>query len=147
MAADEAKVIVEISEEFHQKLSARLSNELSRGKITIPQYNTLFTLKKQGAMTMSELAESLGVTTAATTPLVDRLVEMQLVNRERSQKDRRVVRVIPTGRGNKIVAGVQKEIYGLTTHLLNRLEAGERSTLAEIYRKMHRFLQEEVREK
>ena len=49
-------------------------NELSKGKITLPQFLILGFLEKSGEAKMSGLANFMAVSTAATTGTVDRLV-------------------------------------------------------------------------
>ena len=140
MIEEEARIIMEIRTELQNKISVRLSNELSRGKITIPQYNILLSLKEAGSVTMSNLANKLGVTMAAITPLVDKLIKRDLARRERSRTDRRVVRATLTRKGNSIVSEIQKEVYDVIICLLKKLDPKERKKLIEIYQKIHKIL-------
>ncbi|GAA0484747.1 MarR family winged helix-turn-helix transcriptional regulator [Microbacterium aurantiacum] len=53
-------------------------------------------LLQEGPLGPSELARRLGITTAAMTTAVDRLVDLGHVTREPHPSDRRAVRVVPT---------------------------------------------------
>jgi DNA-binding MarR family transcriptional regulator len=64
--------------------------EWSEMELTIPQYRALHLLVT-GPHRMSEVATSLGTSMQATTSLIDRLVEKELVAREHDTADRRVV--------------------------------------------------------
>ncbi len=78
------KEIERITESIYQiqrKMRAKLSNELSQGEITIPQYHILDYLNDKGESTMREIADYLFVTPPAVTGLVDKLVKMNLVKR------------------------------------------------------------------
>ena len=143
MVRKEAMIILEIRMALQKKISARLSNELSQGNITIPQYNALLVLKESGSTTMSFLAKCLGVTMAAITPLIDKLSRLKLVQRERSRLDRRVVQARLTGEGSRIVAHIQKEIYNVVVKLLEKLDPEEVKTLVRIYQKIYREMRNE----
>jgi len=60
----------------------RQANEVSSGKITLPQFLVLAFLSKEGESKMKRLAQVMGVTTAAMTGIVDRLVRDGYVSRE-----------------------------------------------------------------
>ncbi|HZU84976.1 MAG TPA: MarR family transcriptional regulator [Polyangiaceae bacterium] len=68
--------------------------------LTFPQIIVMYALTWLGPLPVSALAEKLRLSVAATSQLVDRLVEDQYVAREESPDDRRVrlVRVRPYGK-------------------------------------------------
>ena len=70
-------------------------------KVTMPQFVILDLLQRQGETKMSDLARSAGVTTAAMTGIVGRLVRDGYAARERDRKDRRIVMVAPTAKGRR----------------------------------------------
>ena len=72
-------------------------------KVTMPQFVILDLLQRLGETKMSDLARSGGVTTAAMTGLIDRLVRGGYAARKRDGKDRRIVRVTATAKGRRIV--------------------------------------------
>lgn len=53
-----------------------LSKELARGNVSFPQYCLLGFLGHQPHLTMTEIAQKMGHTTAAATGLVDRLEKL-----------------------------------------------------------------------
>jgi len=55
-----------------------------------------------------EMADVLSVTAGAITGMTDKLVEYGWVERERSDKDRRIVRLQLTEEGSKMVNAIQK---------------------------------------
>lgn len=59
-------------------------------------------LVEEGPTTMNELADYIGLASSTMTGRVDRLVELGVVERERSQEDRRVVLVKVAKRGEDI---------------------------------------------
>jgi len=72
----------------------------SKFGLTIPQLICLRTLARIGEMTPGNLAKEVSLSQGTITGIIDRLTARQLVERERSTKDRRQVllAITPTGR-------------------------------------------------
>ncbi|MGC8487859.1 MAG: MarR family winged helix-turn-helix transcriptional regulator [Clostridia bacterium] len=94
-----------------QKLFPRIMRHLERAQeqeltgleVRPAQMTALIALSEGAPRTMGVLAWDLGLTESATTRLVDRLVDMNLVRRERDRQDRRVVRVRLSSYGRQLV--------------------------------------------
>ena len=82
-----------------------------------------------GACRMGEIAEHLGVGQSAVTPLVDRLEAQGVVQRRRSDEDRRVWLVALTDKGEGVVAAEDEVYQRVATEMLAPLSASERSML------------------
>ena len=117
-------------------LIRRTSHPIHREEITPEQYWLLRLLGRDGALSISELAEALGVTGSSVTTACKRLEKAGLVTRERQQDDERMVRVMLTSQGHEHVEAwrlrrreiVEQWLAGLDTqeqvmlqHLLERL--------------------------
>jgi len=74
------------------------------GELSFAQYHLLFGLAEHGELSTSRLAAAADVTPATVTPMLDGLVAMGLVERTRSDRDRRVVTVALTERGRELLA-------------------------------------------
>jgi len=74
-----------------RELLPRAHQELLDLDLTTPQLKVVLLLYLNGSARMSELAASLGVTLATATGIIDRLVDRDIVERENSREDRRVV--------------------------------------------------------
>jgi DNA-binding MarR family transcriptional regulator len=70
---------------------------------SLPQLNMLFRLQHKGVCGVSELAEELGVTAAAASQLLERLVQQGLVERAENPLDRRNRRMMLTEAGRLVV--------------------------------------------
>ena len=68
--------------------------------------NVLAVLDVDGPLPMRGLAETLDVSQASATGIVDRMEQRGLVERRRDDDDRRVVRVALTEEGRNLIAGV-----------------------------------------
>lgn len=85
----------------------RISQEWNkRGKeynISFPQFKMLHILERFGSMKVSDIAEKMGLTSAAITGITDKLLTDGLVQRERAEADRRVVYITITEQGKEII--------------------------------------------
>jgi DNA-binding MarR family transcriptional regulator len=76
---------------------------LQRGELSDAQYGLLFGLCDRDAASSSELAYSADVSPASATEMLDALADNGLVQRERSERDRRLVLISLTHRGRALV--------------------------------------------
>jgi DNA-binding MarR family transcriptional regulator len=79
------------------------------GRLSLVHLNVLFVMQAEGPMPMRALAESMDVSQASATGIVDRMEQRGLVERQRDGEDRRVVRVAITDEGRKLIAGMAQE--------------------------------------
>ena len=79
---------------------------ISRGKISMPQFDVLEYLSNRDTCLMTELARTFHISKPAATGLIDRLIAQKLVERLLSEKDRRVVKVRLTAKGRQAVQSV-----------------------------------------
>lgn len=85
------------------------------------QFKTLTMLRHLGPCTIKQLAESLGISAASASEMVDRLVELDLIDRRQDPADRRRVQLNLT---NKAFKGVQRHemlIYRRLDELIGQL--------------------------
>jgi DNA-binding MarR family transcriptional regulator len=79
------------------------------GTISLVHLNVLSLLEVDGPLPMRILAESLDVSQACATGIVDRMEQRGLVERRRDDEDRRIVRVALTDEGRRLIAGIAAE--------------------------------------
>ena len=73
-------------------------------KLTLPQLQALFYLHSQKSVQMKDISAYFHVEMPTATSLLDKLVATDLVKRQNDIKDRRVVHVLLTDKGQKVVA-------------------------------------------
>lgn len=78
-------------------------------------------LRKRGGCSVTALAPMLGVTPGTVTNLTDRLNSKGYVVRERGEEDRRVVQIIPTGEGLKLVDKINEDRIAMLAEVFGRL--------------------------
>lgn len=79
------------------------------GRLSLVHLNVVFILEADGPLPMRGLAEAMDVSQASATGIVDRMEQRGLVERQRDDEDRRVVRVAITDEGLQLVASMANE--------------------------------------
>lgn len=93
-------------------------------------------LGRSGPATMGALAEKLSSSMSALTAIIDRLVAQGIVLRERSDEDRRIVRIALTAKGISLYEEHLKTQLDLSRKMLSRLSTQEQDALLDILRKI-----------
>jgi DNA-binding MarR family transcriptional regulator len=106
------------------------SERLVRLGISMPQLNIMYTLHRNGVMTMSHLADVLGVSLSNATGLVDRIEERGFIERSRVPEDRRVVLIQVTEAGTRMIQESDALSDELMRNVLARLDSAELSAIA-----------------
>ena len=78
--------------------------------IPLSHAQVLTMLSETNSMSVSEISRRLGIAKPNITPLVDRLIAADLVDRVRDTGDRRVVNVVIQPAGREKLADIQKSI-------------------------------------
>ena len=114
----------------------KLSMDLTRGKVSFPQYFLLGFLAHGDRLTMSEIASRMGHTTAAATGLVDRLEKLGYVTRAHGTDDRRKILVHITRRGLNLVGQIRGDMVDNLVKMMGQLNVVEQKTWVQIYEKI-----------
>ena len=105
------------------------------GSLSIVHLNLLMLLRFTGPLTMSRLADLLDVSVASATGIVDRMEKKGVIERKRSDEDRRVVEVHVSDQGEQVFIAMQAErqaqmarmLSGVSDQELNALLTGLRA--------------------
>jgi DNA-binding MarR family transcriptional regulator len=116
---------------LNHKLTEEPEIEISREEI-----RAIIILDSQDRVTMSNLAESLGVPLSTATHTVDRLVSKGLVERNRSEEDRRVVEVQMSEYGRKLQAAFRDKRKVVARSWLEPLSGEEREVFLQLMAKI-----------
>ncbi len=127
--------IVELSLLTHRQMV----DDLRTFDLTLPQYLVMAAIKRQGrACTMSELAEAAYQISATMTGVVDRMVDRNLVERQRDADDRRVWRIDLTVQGGQLLQDVEVARQQRWRRVLSHLQPEERQLMIQL---MQRYLE------
>ncbi|HEY8675726.1 MAG TPA: MarR family transcriptional regulator [Candidatus Dormibacteraeota bacterium] len=89
------------------------------------QLHVLGVLREVGPITVSQLASRLGISAPSTSAMVDRMVDAGLVERARSEEDRRVVSVWLTPAGTAALVAAIGGRRGMLQRVLGQLDSAE----------------------
>ena len=113
-ALDRALAAAEV---FQQRLMALHATEFTTLDITMAQAKLLYVVASASELSMSEIAQRLGVTVSTSSGAVDRLVELGLLARSDDPSNRRQVRVSVTPMGTSTL----EQLRELSNHQLRAL--------------------------
>jgi len=125
------ELMIQLARHLHVQIARQVPNELTPGQFALCKL-----VKKHGRMTVSELAESLGVSLSAITVTADRLCRSGLMRRQRSEQDRRVVRLLLTEDGDRVVSSVLEVSNRVLKGYFARLPEGDLEKLVSICEKL-----------
>jgi MarR family transcriptional regulator, organic hydroperoxide resistance regulator len=111
------------------QLLRNLSHPVRRAEMTPEQYWLLRLLHRSGPLSISELANQLGIAISSATISCKRLEKAGLLTRERQSDDERVVRVALTAMGLAQIDAWRQRKREALTRMLNVLDAQEQQVL------------------
>ena len=121
-----ANKINEVMPVIIREFARRQANELYKGKITLPQFLVLDFLNRQGESQMTHLANFMHVTTAAMTGIVERLVRDGYAVRVYDIKDRRIIKVKLTSKGNELVKRINQQRQRMIIKIFGNISEADR---------------------
>lgn len=124
----------EVFGEFVKRMHAEFTQNLFG--VTPSQFVVLSKIQKRGRMTISEIADGMGVSLSAVTALSDRLYKAGMVERQRDDKDRRLVWLEITPQGRKSVDFIKDERNRIAAKYFGQLPDEDVERLIEIFKKL-----------
>ncbi len=120
-------------------IGRKLKHKASSGplqELTVAQMEALRFLAEKNGASMKDLSVFLAITPPSATVLIDRLVRLQLVSRQRDPKSRRNVHLQLTKKGAAIMNKSLKEYCRRMKTLLQSLTSHEQLTMLHLLHKM-----------
>ena len=99
--------------------------------LSMPQFSILMQLHHKGPCGMSGISEGYEITPAATSQLVDKLVQSGLIQRVEDPNDRRAKLLSLTDKGRDLILNGIKERYRWVNEMADKLTADERAQISE----------------
>jgi DNA-binding MarR family transcriptional regulator len=117
----QAEIVANFREAFAE-LRCLGSERMHRADISMTHFHLLSMLERHGSITMSRIAELLGVSVSNATGLIDRIEERGFVERLRVPDDRRQVHVQLTEKGRQTLHEVELFKEDMINGVLARLD-------------------------
>ena len=108
-----------------QRLIGGHASEFAEVDVTMAQAKVLYVVMAAGQLRMSELAGRLGIAASSATEIVERLVELGLLERAADQGDRRQVVITATPAAVDLLERFRELNQRQLRELLGRLDADE----------------------
>jgi DNA-binding MarR family transcriptional regulator len=118
----------------------------SRESFSRSEIAVLDTLGAEGSTTMGLLAARVRMPLSTVTRVVDRLVGRKLVQRERPEENRRIVRVTLASAGQAFYRAALKSRVAGAERMLARLTAAEQRELIRLFQKIATSIEQESTE-
>lgn len=99
---------------------------LAQKNFTFPQYYALSLLTREEKCSMDSLKNDLATSGAVATKVMDHLVEKGLADRGRWSEDRRVVNIVITDKGKKLLDSVDKKRISFYTSILRKMREADK---------------------
>lgn len=135
-AADLQDIVQDILKQF-QCVNAAAANG-SHAELNVQEFRVVEFLGNEGPRMMREVAEYLTVAVNSVTSIVDNLENKGLVLRQRSEEDRRVIRVELTIPGREIYKSLVEANLGLFRSMLGAFTEDEQEIFMVLFRKIAR---------
>lgn len=107
------------------------------------EYSLLMLLAANEELTPKQLAQALSLSAPTLTMLVDRLHERGLIERVRSEADKRSQRVLLTSTGGRLAQKAMTASTAMNSEINQALSSGERMILIELLQKVADFTHRE----
>lgn len=124
-----------------QHMSRQFRSYFSQLDLTFPQALVLTVLGEEGAMPISRLAQQTGSANSTVSGIVDRLEKMKLVERVRSEEDRRVIYVALTDEYQTMQKKMEPSVSDYLAKLLKQLPGGELASICDALDKLDAALE------
>jgi DNA-binding MarR family transcriptional regulator len=98
--------VATLKEWFEVSMRHSMRNFIGQARksgLSMSHFGALFHIHRKGSSGVSELGDHLGVTSSASSQMLERLVQQDLILRSEDPDDRRVKQIVLTDEGNRIL--------------------------------------------
>jgi DNA-binding MarR family transcriptional regulator len=114
---------------FFSKASRGLFHYSKQSGLSMSQLGALFQIHRMGSCGVTDLGEDLGVTSAAASQMLERLVQQGLILRTEDPADRRAKQLVLTEKGKQTVVESIQARQGWLEQLDNKLSSKEKEAI------------------
>jgi len=103
----------------------KFHHSIHNSGFTFPQLSVISMLEKYGEQKVSELSLKIGLSDSTVSGILDRLEQKDIIRRERTKDDRRVVKISLTGKSKEFCNDFHQKREEYFTQLLKNLSEQE----------------------
>jgi MarR family transcriptional regulator, organic hydroperoxide resistance regulator len=137
------KEIAKIVGVMHRKLTRYIYAVFVKGQLSLSHIIAMEFLDEKKKANMSELSGVLNLTMGASTSVVDKLAALKLAQRRHLAKDRRVVEVLLTRKGENLIKKVIKHRLDMVNNALSVLSEKDKEAYFGLLKKIYAGLKDE----
>jgi MarR family transcriptional regulator, organic hydroperoxide resistance regulator len=116
-----ANNLADLTFEMFELCNYKLEKMARSLNLNISEYKTLQCFKNEVLLSAGELAKRLDLSNSRLTKIIDGLVDKELVDRGLSVKDRRVMEIILTNKGKKVIEKLKHEYTSTHVKIVKNL--------------------------
>jgi DNA-binding MarR family transcriptional regulator len=131
-----AELVACLDAALRRSLRHERSARADKVQLTRMEFRLISELGRRGNGSMGELAADLALAESSLNAVADRLVRKRLLARQRSEADRRVVRVALTPAGRRFFAAALRVRLRMAEGMLGALDAREQAVFLGLFRKI-----------
>jgi DNA-binding MarR family transcriptional regulator len=125
-----------ISISLNKKVMTEIKERLLSQGITPFQYHILLIIGKCSHIGVTKLAEEMRVKPSAITPVINRLIDLELVSRYHSQEDRRKVNIELTAKGEQVIEEANEIVQKMIAHFFSCYEPKDQEQFLKLFKKL-----------
>jgi DNA-binding MarR family transcriptional regulator len=110
-------------------------------ELSMPQFGILMRLYYRGGCGISDISKHSGVSNAAVSQMIERMVEKQLIERSEDPLDRRAKQLVLASKGRELVQASIGERYRWVEELVSNLTGDEQETVSKALPSLVKSLQ------
>jgi len=135
--------IIDLSRNFNKSMRHKFHHLMQDSDLTFPQLSVISMLEKHGEQKVSELSLKIGLSDSTVSGILDRLEQKDIIKRERTKDDRRVVKISLTGKSKELCNDFRRKREEYFTRLLKKLSEEEIKDIIKGLEILNRVLAEE----
>ena len=117
-------------------IQERVRREMINNKLNISEFSVLEVLYLQGKQTIQQIGNRILVSSGSMTYVIDKLEHKGLLNRNACPDDRRVIHVILTEDGIRLMQKIMPTHRDLVNHMFGSLTDNESETMVKLLKKV-----------
>jgi DNA-binding MarR family transcriptional regulator len=135
--------IIDLTKNFNKSLRHKFHHSMQDLGLTFPQLSVISMLEKHGEQKVSELSLKIGLSDSTVSGILDRLEQKDIIRRERTKNDRRVVKISLAGKSKGFCNDFRQKREEYFTQLLKNLSEQEIKDIIKSLKILNRALNKE----